>query len=58
MLVAVTVTRQQNSPTIDGTRGGRKILQKEKILRLQNVCKMYDSIVNKKEYLKLIKTVI
>ena len=46
-------TRQQNSPTIEETRGGRKIQQKEKILRLQNVCKTYNSIANKKEYIKL-----
>ena len=47
-------TRQQNSPTIKETRGGR-IQQKEKILRLQNVCKTYNSISNKKECIKLIK---
>ena len=47
-------TRQQNSPTIEETRGGRKILQKDKILRLWNVCQTYYSIANKKEYIKLI----
>ena len=51
-------TRQQNSPTIEETLGGRKIQQKEKILRLRNVCMTYDSIANKKEYIKLIKSVI
>ena len=51
-------TSQQNSPTIEETRGGRKNLQKEKILRLQTVCKTYNFISNKKEYIKLIKTVI
>ena len=38
-------TRQQNSPTIEETRGGRKIQQKEKILRLQNLIRLFSSTI-------------
>ena len=51
-------TRSQTNSPIEETRGGRKIAQKEKMLRFRNVCKTYSSITDKLEYIKLIKAVI